>query len=91
MPVTYLVPVTGTEYLDLTGIAAAAGITPDSARTYHTRAVANRRSGSPKPGDLPEPDITIAGRPAWRADTIQTWMANRPGQGAGGGRPRTGP
>jgi hypothetical protein len=42
--------------------------------------------------DFPEPDETIGRSSGWlpsRVDEIRAWMASRPGQGAGGGRPRT--
>lgn len=87
MPATTdtVVRVTRTDLLDLAAVAELAGITPDSARTYHTRATANRRKGTPKPGDLPPPDITIANRPAWQRDTIEKWLTQRRPIG----RPRT--
>ncbi|MGW0545470.1 hypothetical protein ACWD0D_35065 [Streptomyces griseoincarnatus] len=39
-------------------------------------------------GRVPDPDITVAGVPHWKRLTIRTWDANRPGPGAGGGRPK---
>ncbi|WP_106539832.1 hypothetical protein [Haloactinopolyspora alba] len=76
-----------TEFLDLAAVAELADIGVDSARTYHTRAAANRRAGTPKPGDLPPPDLVIANRPAWKPATIEQWLTTRPGRGTGGGRP----
>ena len=73
--------------MDLKAVAEYLGITADSARTYHGRAQHNRRNGTPRPGDLPEPDLIVAGRPAWTKETITTWAHNRPGKGVGGGRP----
>ena len=43
---------------------------------------------SPKAGDFPEPDARFGGHPAWTETTVEQWAANRPGRGAGGGRPR---
>lgn len=40
--------------------------------------------------DFPEPDAMTDGKPGWlpqREGAIREWEANRPGQGAGGGRP----
>ncbi len=70
-----------TTLIDLDGIAALLGVAPNSARVYHTRATGNRRAGTPKPGDLPVPDVVLGGRPGWRRDTIDAWIAQRPGKG----------
>lgn len=74
--------------MDLTAIAHRLGITPDSARTYHARSQQHRAKHTPKPGDMPPPDYTVAGRPAWEKETIEAWITARPGKGFGGGRPR---
>ena len=74
------VPVTDT-YLDLGNIATRLGIARNSARVYHTRATRNRRNGVPKPGDLPAPDILLAGHPGWLPGTIDRWEQTRPGRG----------
>lgn len=65
-------------YLTLALIAARASITPDSARTYHKRATANREAGNVRPGDLPAPDLTLGTVPAWTEETISAWLAARP-------------
>ncbi|MEU8672704.1 hypothetical protein AB0C71_38075 [Streptomyces anulatus] len=39
-------------------------------------------------GRVPDPDVTVAGVPHWRRLTIRSWDANRPGERAGGGRPK---
>jgi predicted DNA-binding transcriptional regulator AlpA len=75
-------------YLTLSDIAAVIGVGVDSIRVYHQRATRNRRSGSPKPGDLPKPDETFGRSPVWSSETINAWVESRPGRGAGGGRPR---
>jgi len=71
-----------TTYLDLAGIAERAGIGHNSARTYHKRATANRAAGNVRPGDLPEPDITLGRIPGWAASTVEAWLADRPRAGA---------
>ena len=38
-------------------------------------------------GILPEPDM-VGRTPTWDRKAIDRWKRNRPGQGAGGGRPR---
>lgn len=74
-------------YLALADIARVIGVGIDSMRVYHQRAARNRRDGTTKPGDLPPPDETFGRSPVWASDTITTWIAERPGRGAGGGRP----
>lgn len=74
-------------YLDTIEVAKMAGVTYNTARFYLQQARANRRAGAPKPGDMPEPDRVFGRSPAWRRSTIESWLAARPGQGAGGGRP----
>ncbi|WP_157560532.1 hypothetical protein [Microbacterium gubbeenense] len=69
----------GQDYLDIAGIAERIGVKPASVQTYHTRAKTNRKAGTPKEWDLPEPDIRIGGRPAWLVETIETWEKARPG------------
>lgn len=78
--------------LDLKAVAERAGISIVTARNYHHAAVRRRRDGESRPGDLPPPDQIIGKAPAWLPATIDKWLANRPGQGKGGGRPskRTG-
>lgn len=77
-----------TEWLDIADIAELLGIGVPSARTYHQRARQNERDGQPKPGDMPAPDRHFGRSPAWKSETITEWMQQRPGQGAGGGRPK---
>ena len=74
-------------YLDTLEVAKLVGVTYNTARFYLQQARANRRSGTSKPGDMPEPDRIFGRSPAWRRSTIEAWLASRPGQGAGGGRP----
>jgi hypothetical protein len=55
------------------------------------RAVANWRSRYAASHPFPEPDVIIGRTPGWSPDRrseIEQWEAARPGQGAGGGRPR---
>ncbi|WP_214369800.1 hypothetical protein [Pseudonocardia sp. H11422] len=37
-------------------------------------------------GLVPDADELVCEQPHWRRDTVLTWLANRPGRGAGGGR-----
>ncbi|MFB4273047.1 helix-turn-helix transcriptional regulator [Nonomuraea sp. GTA35] len=63
-----------TDYWTMADIAEHLGIKLRSVHTYRTR------------GDLPPEDHMIGRTPVWRPATITSWK--RPGQGAGGGRPR---
>jgi hypothetical protein len=41
--------------------------------------------------DFPKPDVMVGDVPGWRKERlteIRAWLTTRPGQGAGGGRPR---
>lgn len=76
------------EHLDTEDIAHDLGVELDTVRTYLKRARRNRQAGNPRPGDLPEPDAPPrGGRPRWKRSTYLAWKQNRPGRGAGGGRP----
>lgn len=69
-------------------VAARAGVSLLTLRnSYMVKARAHRRAGTPRPGDLPEPDVTAGASPAWFPETIEAWLARRPGQGKGGGYP----
>jgi hypothetical protein len=56
--------------------AARVGVTAASWRSYVAR------------GDGPKPDGHLGRTPWWKPETVDAWKASRPGQGAGGGRPR---
>lgn len=80
--------VAGTKYLDIEGVAEFMGWTVESTRTLHKRAARRRRDGDVRPGDLPAPDEVFGGRtPVWLVETLESFKVNRPGKGAGGGRP----
>lgn len=79
--------VTTPEFLDLRAIAKRLGLSYTTVRGYHSHAEVNRGRGAAKRKDFPPPDARFGRTPAWRPATIDTWFANRPGRGAGGGRP----
>ena len=72
-------------YMSLEDVAATVGWSVKTTRTMHHRANQRRRRGETRPGDLPAPDRRIGRTPVWLPETIATFMAQRPGQGAGGG------
>lgn len=59
-------------YLSFTEVADRLGIKTGALATYK----------------LPEPDAHIGRTRGWLPETIDQWNAQRPGRGAGGGRPR---
>lgn len=75
--------------LTLSDVARRAGVSDVTAQNYHHAATRRRRDGASRPGDLPPPDEVISRSPVWLPETIDTWLANRPGQGKGGGRPKS--
>ena len=72
------------QQLDTKAVAELLGVTPETINRYR---VGDRAA---KYG-FPEPDGRIGGRPWWWSTTIEKWRKNRPGQGAGAGRPRKKP
>lgn len=78
----------GPGQLDIADVAARTGLAVSTVRAYHAEATQRRREGTSRPGDLPAPDQVIGASPAWLVATIDQWVANRPGRGAGAGRPR---
>lgn len=81
-------------YIDLRTAAGRTGINYRTLRNYHHRAERHRRLAEQendpsyiRPGDLPKPDDKFGRSPVWYPQTIDNWLANRPGQGKGGGRP----
>lgn len=75
-------------YLSTADLAELLGMKPASLRFLRAQ---SRPGGRYANDPFPEPDLIIARSPAWsgeRADEIKAWNKRRPGQGAGGGRPR---
>lgn len=64
------------DQLTTADVAALLGVTPATVRSYAAR------------GDMPPPDGHLGRTPWWKPRTIEQWRKQRPGQGAGGGRPR---
>jgi hypothetical protein len=72
--------------LTLLGYAELADMldtTVPTVRTYLAKARKHRREGTPRPGDMPEPDATVGLSPVWKAATIERWLDSRPGAGNG--------
>jgi len=68
------------KYLSQADIARELGVARHTVNIWRTRYT-----------DFPEPDVVVGDAPGWLADRlaeIRAWKDSRPGQGAGGGRPR---
>lgn len=63
------------QLLDSAQVAELLGVRPETIARYRSR------------GELPAPDVTLGRSPGWYRATITAWRAQRPGRGAGGGRP----
>lgn len=82
------------DYWTMADIAEHLGLKLRSVHTYRTRGEQLRQraaAGEPVSEEqlaagLPKEDKMIGRTPVWRPATITSWK--RPGQGAGGGRPR---
>lgn len=69
-------------FLDTEQVAQRIGVAPQSVRLYLKRTRKRVTDGRPlRPADFPLPDLTVRRSPAWRASTIDTWRAHRPGRG----------
>ena len=72
------------EYLSISEVAALAGVTPATLRSYLARTPARRARGLPPL--VPDPDVRLGQSPGWEPETVQAWLECRPGKGAGAGR-----
>ncbi len=68
-----------TDQLTTADAAALVGVDPATWRKYVSD------------GRAPQPDGRLGRTPWWTRSTIDAWLAARPGQGKGGGRPRKRP
>lgn len=67
------------ELLTLEGVATEMGWAVSTAAKMRQRR---------EPVGLPEPDARVGRTPVWFRSTIELWRKQRPGRGAGGGRPK---
>lgn len=58
------------EYLGPAQVAAMFGLSPQTIRQYNAD------------GRMPAPDVRIGATAGWTEETIRSWWASRPGQGA---------
>lgn len=65
-------------YLTSDQLADKLGIKRGSVHRYRTR------------GDIPQPDEYVGRTPLWKETSIETWLAERPGQGWRKGKTKTG-
>jgi len=71
-----MMPTPDRELLDMPAVARRLGIAPSTVRKYRSS------------GRLPAPDVMLGQSPGWAPATIDAWVTQRPGKGAGAGRPR---
>jgi len=57
-------------YVDLPRIATRLGVNDATARSYRSR------------GEMPESEVQLGKTPGWTIDTIEAWIARRPGAGS---------
>lgn len=78
------------ERLDLHGAAAIVGVAPDTWRRMCAEVPPGARQR--RQGPAPDwPGVLCADgryRHLWKRETVEHYAANRPGRGAGGGRPK---
>ncbi|MER6809961.1 hypothetical protein ABT299_11830 [Spirillospora sp. NPDC000708] len=67
--------------------AALQGVKKTTVEANRSRHNARRGTPQAKAGDMPEESTTLGRVPFWRMATYRAWEANRPGKGAGAGRP----
>lgn len=78
----------GKTLLSIADIAERYGLTAPTVRTYNGQATQRRRAGTPTGHDFPPAVARVGNSPLFDADEVEGWFRNRPGRGAGGGRPR---
>lgn len=74
--------------LSIAEIATRFGLAAATVRTYNGQAAQRRRAGKPRPHDFPAAAWRVGNSPVFRLSEVDDWYNHRPGQGAGGGRPR---
>lgn len=65
------------ELVSLEEIAAMIGVQANTMHVYMRRARVNRDAGTPRPEDLPEPDLRTPRSPMWLRETVKDWIARR--------------
>lgn len=64
------------------------GVSKATAQQNRSRHNARRGTPEARAGDMPPEDKTIGRSPFWLMASYRTWDANKPGKGAGAGRPK---
>lgn len=73
-------------YLSRADVGRLFGVSGDAVRKWQ-----QRYASGEKYRPFPAPDLEVAGRPLWsprREPELWAWYRDKPGRGAGGGRPR---
>lgn len=68
--------------------ATLQGVKPSTVSRKLADAKLRRAAGESRPGDMPAEDARVGNSPVWTMKTYRAWDKQRPGIGAGGGRPK---
>lgn len=63
------------------------GVKPSTVSRKLADAKLRRAAGESRPGDMPAEDARVGNSPVWTMKTYRAWDKQRPGMGAGAGRP----
>lgn len=76
------------ELVDMADAAKFTGLAVESVRSMYGRGQRRRKAGDVR-WAWPEPDLLVAGHPAWKLRTLVLGRASMPGRGKGGAPTRT--
>ncbi|MGQ3384496.1 hypothetical protein [Glutamicibacter sp. TV12E] len=75
-------PITTKDVAEIMGVSARYVTTQRSRQQKRINdARANGLDDSPKPGEIPEPELVLDRKPIWERATIERWQATRPDPG----------
>ncbi|WP_052615641.1 hypothetical protein [Mycobacteroides abscessus] len=76
------------DLVSIAEIAAEYGLAESTVRTMNGQAAQRRRAKRSRPGDMPAPVDRVGNSPLFDRQEVTDAFNQRPGRGAGGGRPR---
>jgi len=78
----------GRELISISEIAEEYGLAESTVRTMNGQAAQRRRANKSRPGDMPALVDRVGNSPLFDRREVRAAFDQRPGRGAGGGRPR---
>lgn len=78
----------GRELVSIAEIAAEHGLAESTVRTMNGQSAQRRRANKSRPGDMPALVDRVGNSPLFDRREVRSAFDQRPGRGAGGGRPR---